>query len=126
MKVINLTPHKVDICDKNGKIIKTYERSGKIARLGISYEQIEDVDGVPVTVRQISRVVNLPEPEEGVMYIVSNYVLDYCSERTDLLAPESCRLPKFYEQQREELNMLFPLSFIFRGNYSYYNGGGLL
>lgn len=33
MKVINLTPHNVDICDINGKVIKTYEPSGIVVRI---------------------------------------------------------------------------------------------
>ena len=32
MKVINLTPHNVNICDENGKVIKTYRASGTVAR----------------------------------------------------------------------------------------------
>ena len=89
MKVINLTPHYVNICDKWGNIIKTYETMGKdrAARVSHGYETIDIIDGVPISIRQNEHLINLPDPEEGVMYIVSNIVLDYCRDRVDLLAP---------------------------------------
>ena len=87
MKVINLTPHRVNICDKNGTIINTYFASGKVARVAHDWEEIDYVDGVPLVVRQNEMVVNLPKPQEDTVYIVSNIILDYCSDRMDLVAP---------------------------------------
>lgn len=87
MKVINLTPHNVDICDEYGNVIKTYEASGMVARVAYGYEEVDYVDDVPIMERVNERVVDLPEPEEGVMYIVSNIILDYCYDRLDLIAP---------------------------------------
>ena len=46
MKVINLTPHDVNICDENGRITKTYRASGMVARADNNYEIIDDVNGV--------------------------------------------------------------------------------
>lgn len=87
MRVINLTPHNVDICDENGNVIKTYYASGKVARVRHGYEDVDYVDGVPIAVRSNEHVVDLPRPQQGIMYIVSNIVLDYCLTRHDLLAP---------------------------------------
>lgn len=87
MKIINLTPHRVCICDKDGNIINTYFASGKVARVAHNWETIDYVDGVPLVVRQNEKVVNLPEPQEDTMYIVSNIILNYCSDRMDLIAP---------------------------------------
>lgn len=98
MKVINLTPHNVDIVDDRGNRIKTYVASGKVARINNGWNTIDYVDGVPLVVRQNEKVVvqnngyygrneKLPEPQDGVMYIVSNVVLDYCTDRMDLIAP---------------------------------------
>lgn len=87
MKLINLTPHNVDICDECGNVIKTYEASGVVARVAHGWETIEYIDDVPVVVRKNVNVINLPEPQEGIMYIVSNIILDYCYDRLDLLAP---------------------------------------
>lgn len=87
MKLINLTPHNVDICDECGNVIKTYEASGVVARVAHGWETIEYIDDVPVVVRENEHVINLPEPQEGIMYIVSNIILDYCYDRLDILAP---------------------------------------
>lgn len=87
MKVINLTPHDVDICDDNGNIIKTYKASGIVARIDHDWETVEYIDGVPLVVRQGCKTTGLFEPQEGVMYIVSNIVLDYEKDRMDLIAP---------------------------------------
>lgn len=87
MKVINLTPHDVDICDENGTLIRTYKASGKVARIRDRYYDIDTMDGIPIAIREEDGVVNLPEEQEGVMYIVSNIVMNYCYDRMDLIAP---------------------------------------
>ena len=86
MKVINCCNHKVEICDADGKIIKTYKPSGHWARVGDDARFIGYVDGIPVKVRENRRVVGLPEPEEDTYYIVSNILLQECPDRKDLLA----------------------------------------
>ena len=96
MKVINLTPHNVDICDEDGNIIKTYEASGQIARLSQRAEVVDYIDGIPVKVSRNRKVVYLPEPQEGVTYIVSNIILNECRDRMDLIAPAT----KFYDGNR--------------------------
>ena len=87
MKVINLTPHRVSICDEYGKITKIYERSGNVARVAHNWEVIDIIDDVPLVVRQNERVIGLPEPQEDTVYIVSNIILSYCADRMDLVAP---------------------------------------
>ena len=87
MRVINVTPHDVDICDEHGNVIKTYKASGVVARISHGWDEIDYVDDIPVVVRKGEKVIDLPRPHEGIMYIVSNIVLDYCTDRTDLLAP---------------------------------------
>ena len=87
MKVINLTPHDVDICDEYGNVIKTYKASGIVARVRHYWSEIDNIDSVPVATRENEHVVDLPEAQEGVFYIVSNIVLRYCNDRFDLLAP---------------------------------------
>lgn len=87
MEVINLTPHDVNICDDYGNVIKTYKASGIEARVRHYWSNIDYIDDVPVVVRDNEHIVDLPEPQEGVFYIVSNIVLEYCYDRLDLLAP---------------------------------------
>ena len=87
MKVINLTPHDVDICDRQGNVLKTYKASGEVARINHGYDDIDYVDGVPIVVRTDEQIVGLPKEQDGVMYIVSTIVLNECKDRLDLLAP---------------------------------------
>lgn len=87
MKVINLTPHDVDICDEYGNVIKTYKASGMVARVRHGWSKIDIVDGVPVVVRENEHLVDLPKPQADTIFIVSNIVLDYCPNRVDLYAP---------------------------------------
>ena len=87
MKVINLTPHDVCICDEYGNVIKTYKASGMVARVSHDWSEIDYVDGVPVVVRRNERFVDLPDYDLDTMYIVSNIVLDYAYDRLDLIAP---------------------------------------
>ena len=87
MKVINLTPHDVDICDEYGNVIKTYYASGTVARVRSDWSNIGAIDGVPLVARDNDDVIGLPEPQKDVFYIVSNIVLEYCSDRIDIVAP---------------------------------------
>ena len=63
-----------------------YVRSGKrTAFLKFDRELLEDVEGF-ATARLVNiEVVGLPEPQEGIWYIVSKSVFAHCVERTDLL-----------------------------------------
>ena len=87
MRVINLTPHDVDICDEKGNVIKTYKASGIVARISHSWDEIDYVDGVPIVTRVNEKVVDLPSEQKDTMYIVSNIILNECKDRLDLLAP---------------------------------------
>lgn len=86
MKIINLTSHDVNVYDCSGNIIKVYKPSGLVARVAYSLQSVDCVDGIPINVQKNTRVVELPEPIEGVMFIVSSYLYNYCVDRTDLLA----------------------------------------
>ena len=85
--LINLTPHDVNICDDHGRILKIYRASGMVARSPNEYRTVDMINGVPLVTRREDYVIGLPEPKEGVMYIVSNIILNICSDRTDLIAP---------------------------------------
>jgi hypothetical protein len=45
MTVINLTPHDIKIVDQDGNILKTYEKSGIIARIPSKEVPSDDVEG---------------------------------------------------------------------------------
>ena len=78
---INLTPH--DIVLNNGTIIKK-EADTPIARVSSCYTEF---DGNGICKVQFGEVENLPEPQEGVFYIVSAMVMARVPHRTDVVAP---------------------------------------
>ena len=89
MKIVNLTPHEIRVVDKNGKE-KVYPPSGKVARVNVRDELVDEMDGVPVYAGAYEEIVDLPPEEEGTYYIVSLVVLNN-SKRKDLITPDTTR-----------------------------------
>lgn len=85
--LINKTPHSVVICDTEGHTLRVIEPAGQPIRLKAETVRDGEVDGVPVSRTLFGEPVNLPEPEEGTSYIVSQLVKNACPEREDLLVP---------------------------------------
>ncbi len=92
--IINLTPHTVNLIREDGSVV-AFESQG-IARADQQVEEAGIVDGVRIVRTTYGAPVDLPEPAEGVLYIVSS--LTVSSARavgrtvTDLLTPvESVR-----------------------------------
>lgn len=92
-KLINLTPHAIVMVNGEGDTILTIEPSGTVARVTQTTKQLETVtiDGIviPVTQNSYGELVNLPEQEDGVSFIVSAMVASAGVElgRTDLFIP---------------------------------------
>jgi hypothetical protein len=82
MKLINLTPHEIKL--PNGTSI---EPSGYVARANTHLQQCGEMDGIPLLKSLIHSVSNLPEPQDGHMFIVPAIVRSHLSERNDLLSP---------------------------------------
>lgn len=82
MNLINLTAHTINV---HG--LEPIKTSGFIARVQTHLHQDQEINGVPVFVRSGETVVNVPEPMEGVMYIVTSYVREALPARKDLLSP---------------------------------------
>ena len=85
-KVINLTPHAIVVKSGNREVV--YEPSGMVARMETETSEVGEVDGFSVMVSEVTGS-NLPDPEEGVFYLVSAMVLSAFPERGDLLAPDT-------------------------------------
>ena len=92
MTLINLTPHTIHIKGGQGYIV--VPSSGDVARVEMDevhfgYFSMDGVS-VPVFTRKPGRVIGLPEPKEGVAYLVSSMVLDNLPEpRDDVYAPDT-------------------------------------
>lgn len=69
-EIINLTPHTVNLCNEEGAIIRSYESQG-IARAKQEAEVIGNLEGIELVTMKFGEPEDLPEPAEGVYYIVS-------------------------------------------------------
>ena len=88
MKFINLTPHKITIFDLY--VEKITLPSEGVARVETTEETLEPIDNIPIVSAPIQGpVIGLPEPTDGVSYVVSSIVLNHPSVRgrTDVFGP---------------------------------------
>lgn len=84
--LVNLTPHEIKIIKENEAW--SIPPSGMVARCRQEEKVIEQLEGkIPVTQLELGEVQDLPEPKQGVVYIVSHIVLQKCPERRDLVKP---------------------------------------
>lgn len=86
-KVVNLTPHDINIIGNDGQVLQTFPASGDLARCQVSREQVGEVNGIPVNRTVFGAVTGLPEQQEGVVYIVSALVAQ-ATKRDDVLIPD--------------------------------------
>jgi len=84
MRIVNLTPHSIIFVDDAGNAVLTVEPSGQVARCSVTREKIGDINGIPVNKSRFGKVENLPEPEEGTIYIVSALTAQAVPEREDV------------------------------------------
>lgn len=88
MKVINLTPHAINVCDELGTVIKSYPSTGN-ARVNTEFRELLQIDGVPAKSVSYSETQGLPPREDGVFYLVSMVVAQANPGRADLFSPNT-------------------------------------
>lgn len=81
MNIINLTPHTIVLPDREIFVL------GVIARCEEVTEQVGNIDGIKIVEKSYGVVKDLPEQEEGIMYIVSMMVRLALPNRYDILSP---------------------------------------
>lgn len=91
MRVINMTPHAVNLLSPDGAELMTFQPSGSLIRLTtntVAAGEVE-VDGVtiPLTTTAFGNPEGLPAFQEGTMYIVSALIKSALPDRTDLVVP---------------------------------------
>ena len=92
MNIKNLTPHTINFVSPEGHPVIDIEPAGTVARVSVNTEMVGEIDGIPVTKSVYGEVVDLPEPEDGTIYIVSALVAGRVPEREDVFIPsESVR-----------------------------------
>lgn len=70
MEIINLTPHKINIVDNDGKLIKVFKSEG-VARATQKDVEIGMLEGIPIIETHFGEPIDLPEYDQGTYYIVS-------------------------------------------------------
>ncbi len=74
----------------DGEIL-TIPASGKVARVGSHVEQIGNIGAIPVVKTVFdTNVTDLPDPQEGVIYLTSTLVAQAVPDRTDVLVRPTC------------------------------------
>jgi hypothetical protein len=89
-KLVNLTPHNIDLLDVEDNIILSIAPSGIVARVEMAPRTrvgvvVTDVTDIPINRTSFGRCTSLPEPISGTYYIVSLKVAEAHLGRTDLL-----------------------------------------
>ena len=88
--VVNLTPHAIIILDEDGNKLTSIPPSGTVARVDTERKQLANLnyDGVKIPITKLTsigdEVINLPDPEDDTIYIVSNNTAKACPHRSDL------------------------------------------
>lgn len=85
--LINLTPHAIVL--NNGM---RFEPSGNIARVTTTEKQVAESNGIKLFVTEYGDVENLPNPVDGIAFIVSAMVFNavkekYANMRKDVISP---------------------------------------
>jgi hypothetical protein len=90
MEIVNLTPHPLNIKTVDDRII-TIQPSGELARVSESREQLPVINhregNISVTRATYGEIENLPDPEDGKIFVVSALVLARARGRNDVFAP---------------------------------------
>ena len=86
-RIINKTPHNVNIVNESGKVIKVFEKSESIIRLSMKIVPDISIDGTPTTKTTFGNPNELPKFKKEIFYIVSQLIKNSFPERTDFLVP---------------------------------------
>jgi len=84
MKIVNLTPHTLNIHTAGG--IQNIPPSGDVARVDVQYVHAGQVAGVDVYRADYGAVVGLPDPTPDHIYVVSGMVAQV-TPRPDVYSP---------------------------------------
>lgn len=87
ISLYNLTQHSIRLYRPDGTALDL-PPSGKVARVASAPEILGEIEGVPVLYTTYGQVLNLPDPQEGVMYITSWMVAEVV-KRADVVSPDT-------------------------------------
>lgn len=86
--IVNLCgDHLVRLQREDGRILEL-EYVGECARVNFTQRRVGDIDGVPIYKNCAGKISGLPEPQEGVVYVVSRLLAE-SAKRLDVCCPNS-------------------------------------
>lgn len=83
--IINLTPHPVSIRRADGTFL-ALPKCDNPARCSVTFQDVTTADGIPVKRQVFGAVQNLPDPQDGTLFLVS-LVVAQAANRSDLVSP---------------------------------------
>lgn len=89
-RIVNLTPHEINLVRGNGEVIASFRPSGSVARVSICSvaTALGDLLGIPTTHSTMGEVTGLPEEQPNVWLITSQIVAAaVAGTRCDVLHP---------------------------------------
>ena len=86
MKLMNLTPHALNVRKADGTFLEL-PPSGTVARRSVERIVVGEIDGITIYATKFGQLEGLPEPSDGTVYIVSALAAQACADRHDVLVP---------------------------------------
>ena len=84
-KILNFTPHALNVVGLDGSVT-TFPSVG-VARIATSTVSVNPINGFGVVETTFADVTGLPDPQDGVYYVLSRLVFSACPGRLDILCP---------------------------------------
>ena len=85
-KLVNLTPHTLNLIAADGSTVDV-PPSGKIARVSSTSAIVAKVNGININRQTFGKVMDLPDAQNDVVFIVSRMVKDRVPDRDDVVVP---------------------------------------
>lgn len=85
--LVNLTPHCLNIIAADGSTVYIPPDGNRIARVGSISSVVATVIGINIYRQTFGKVMDLPDAEDGIIYIVSRMVKDRVPDRDDVVVP---------------------------------------
>jgi len=86
MIIVNLTPHPVSVRRADGTFL-SLPKCNNPARCVAVFQDVATVDGIAVKRQMFGAVQDLPDPQDGTLYLVSLVVAQASKHRSDLVSP---------------------------------------
>lgn len=88
MNFVNCTNHNIKVYN-NGELVLNLSPASSSARVRQRHTDVEEFNKVPIATKLITKVENLPDPKPNTLHIVSGFLKNAVSDRSDLVSPDT-------------------------------------